>query len=190
MGISLDDVTGPVASSYGIPLSPYRPPGSIQVPFAQVEQFIRGFPMPPGARQVHSAVNTLVGTTARAFQDGLQSGDVQRMAQVFLKAGIQLAPALLGGAGAVLGLSSTAAGILAPLASGIPYVGAVVTAGLEVYAPLAAVGGTTVTSLAAAAQSLAVATAGATAATLPSTRNATVQPDPSDLVSPLPKVPV
>lgn len=155
-------------SSVGLPLQPVTPPGLLMVPAAQIEQFMRGFPLPPGVDRAAAAVVDLSQQQLAALVAGVTSGETQKMLAQFARAGIavsstvlQALPGLGGLAGSLLKLSGNAAALLGPAASAIPWVGPEVTTALGVYAPLAVVGGTTVQTVSAvAAAAMAAAQAG------------------------------
>lgn len=137
-----------------MPIQPFNPPGLLNVPIVQLQQFLSGFPLPPGVTQVAQAADALFSSGAQALATAAQSGDAQRVIAAIGMQAAKLAPGVLTAAGALISASGVAAGVLGPFTAGIPYVGAVAPIVLEIYAPLATVGGQTVAGAAAAAAAL------------------------------------
>lgn len=154
MAMSVDGGALPkvTPSSANLPLQPFTPPGTINVAPENLRQFIRGFPPPKGLAAFAEASLDAADRVGGALAKQLANGDAQRVLQAIVVNTARSAPSIVGGIAELVSLSGQVASVAGPFASLIPYVGAGVAAGLEIYAPLATVGGETVKTLSAVAQ--------------------------------------
>lgn len=155
MPVSLDGpptIPPQYPSSRGLPLQPFTPPGTLQVPLSELRAFLSSFPPPPGVAPLLDAGQQLAGGLAEKIARDVQSGDAQRVLAAIAQQTVQIAPNVLEAGGALLGGTGALAGLLGPAALAIPKAGPIIAGVLEVYAPLASVGGATVGGLAAAAR--------------------------------------
>lgn len=155
MGLSLNTPgAAPVPSSYGQPLMPVTLPGTLAVPFGEVPQFLKGFPVPRGVPDLVEGFVATGNQLARTFNEAAANGDFARVLGTIAEKTLEAAPVVGGLIGGVVSASGVVAGVLGPiLGTAIPQpYGAVVGTVLEVYAPIASVGGQAVAGLSSVAR--------------------------------------